>query len=162
MFSKEQGLNASGSNHVLKGEKVPSPQGHDCSPRKKRIFLKNNVFSQGKAHVPNETYVSNLFAMIIISYLFLYRLANYYWKGLKENYNYVVRSIPIKTYMQKLCSHKFSNTFVPQKHGCSPREHSLSCSSWAHDWPQGEIGLDCPKEQMSLKFCMIITFAYEF
>jgi hypothetical protein len=110
---------------------------------------------------PMETYVSNLFAIIIISYSFLYILANYYWKGLKENYNYVVRNTPIKTHMQKLWSHKFSNTFVPREHGCSPRKHGLNCSPWTHGWPQRETGLSCPKEQMSLKFCVIITFAYE-
>jgi actin-related protein len=54
--------------------------------------------------------------------LFLHRLANYYWKGLKENYNC----------MQKLWSHKFSNTFVPREHGCSPREH-------------GSLGINRPK-----------------
>jgi len=38
------------------------------------------------------TYVLNLLTITIISYLFLYKLVTYYWKGLEENYNFVVGS----------------------------------------------------------------------
>jgi hypothetical protein len=62
---------------------------------------------------PEETYVLNFFAMIIISSSFVYRLVTYHWKGLKENNSYVVESISIKIHMQKLRANKVLNIFVP-------------------------------------------------
>jgi len=43
-------------------------------------------------------YVTNIFAIIIISFLFLYSLVTYHWKGLKERYNFVIGNISIKIY----------------------------------------------------------------
>jgi hypothetical protein len=37
----------------------------------------------------------------------------FHWKGLEENYNFVVQSISIKAHMQKLWSYKVSNTLLP-------------------------------------------------
>ncbi len=56
--------------------------------------------------------VSKLFTITIISYLLLYKLTTY-WKALEGNYNFVVGNISIKIHIQKLCSHKVFNTFVP-------------------------------------------------
>jgi hypothetical protein len=39
----------------------------------------------------------NVFAIIVNSYLFSYKLAIYHWKGFMESYNFVVESISIKT-----------------------------------------------------------------
>jgi hypothetical protein len=58
------------------------------------------------------TYVLNIFAIIVISYLFLYSFVTHHWKGLKENYNFVVQNTSIRIHMQKLWSNKISNTFV--------------------------------------------------
>jgi hypothetical protein len=68
------------------------------------MSLGSNEFSLGKKHFPWvqciflgerskflwETYVPNLFVIITISCLFLYRLTTYHWKGFKEGYNFVV------------------------------------------------------------------------
>ncbi len=67
-----------------------------------------------------ETYVLNLLAITIISYLFLYKLVTYYWKGFEENYNFVVGSTSIKTHMKKIM---FTQSF---KHICSLKEHGCS------------------------------------
>jgi hypothetical protein len=48
------------------------------------------------------TYVLNIFAIIVISYLFLYSFVTHHWKGLKENYNFVVQNTSIRIHMQKL------------------------------------------------------------
>jgi hypothetical protein len=59
-----------------------------------------------------ETYVLNLFVIIIISLLFLYSLVNYHWKGIKERYNFVVGNISIKIHMQKLrLKNKFKHIY---------------------------------------------------
>jgi len=65
------------------------PQGTMYFPWKKPKFLK-------------ETHVLNLFAITTISCLFLYKLATYPWKILKEGYNFVVGNILITIHMQKL------------------------------------------------------------
>jgi hypothetical protein len=39
---------------------------------------------------PKETYVSKHFAIILISYLFLYRFLTYHWKGLEDSYNLII------------------------------------------------------------------------
>lgn len=82
----------------------------------------------------------NLLVIIVISYLFLYKLATYHWKGLKENYNFVVT----KHFNQNLnakvmITQSFKHICSPRQHGCSPsellprgptmcsREHGLSC-----------------------------------
>jgi hypothetical protein len=46
----------------------------------------------------------------------------YYWKGLKESYNFVVESISIKIHMKMLQSHKLLGAFVLEEHGCSPKQ----------------------------------------
>jgi hypothetical protein len=46
-----------------------------------------------------ETYVPNLFAITIISFLFSYVIATYHWKGFEKNYNFVGGNIPIKIHM---------------------------------------------------------------
>jgi hypothetical protein len=83
------------------------------------------------------TYVLNFFAMIIISGLFLYKLVTYHWKGLKENYNYIVEGISIKIHMQKLQSNKVLNTFVPQGTWLLPRTHGWAQGENKHKLPQG-------------------------
>jgi hypothetical protein len=62
------------------------------SPKERPKFL-------GGTYVP---YVLKILAIIVISYLFLYRLVTYHWKGLEESYNFVVENILIKTQMKKL------------------------------------------------------------
>jgi hypothetical protein len=69
-------------------------------------------FPWKKPKFPKEMHVLNLFAITIISCSFLYKLATYPWKGFKEGYNFVVVNISITTHIQKLSSHKVSNTFV--------------------------------------------------
>jgi hypothetical protein len=59
-------------------------------------------FPGRKPEFHGETYVPNFLAIRDISYVFSYRLATYYWKGLKESYNIVVGSNSIRTHMQKL------------------------------------------------------------
>jgi hypothetical protein len=50
-------------------------------------------FPHGNAKVPQgNIYVPKLFAIIIISYLFLCRLVTYQWKSLKDSHNFVVGS----------------------------------------------------------------------
>jgi hypothetical protein len=51
-------------------------------------------FPREKPKFPEETYVPNLLAFTII--FFLYKLASFHWKGLKESYNFV-GSTSIKT-----------------------------------------------------------------
>jgi hypothetical protein len=72
-------------------------------PEKKGTCFKEQCTFLGKRPKFNkETCVMNLFAIIIIFYSFLCKLATYYWKGCEESYNFVVGSIPIKIHMQKL------------------------------------------------------------
>jgi uncharacterized membrane protein len=40
--------------------------------------------------------------IIVISYIFLYRLVIYHWESLHENYNFVVGNISIRPHMQML------------------------------------------------------------
>jgi hypothetical protein len=61
-----------------------------------------------------ETYVPKKIAIRTIPCLLLYKFATYHWKGLKENYNFIVGSISIKIYMKNFKSHKIFDTFVPQ------------------------------------------------
>jgi hypothetical protein len=69
----------------------------------KPISSRNNELPLGKGpRFPEETYVLKLLVIIIISYLFLYRLTTYHWKALEENYNFVVQSMSITTHMEKL------------------------------------------------------------
>jgi hypothetical protein len=59
-------------------------------------------------------------SIIVISYLFLYKLATYHWKGFEESYKFVNGSISIKTHIQKLCSYKVSNTFIHRENMVAP------------------------------------------
>jgi hypothetical protein len=45
---------------------------------------------------PKDTYVSNLFAITIISFLFLYIIAPYHWKDFENNYNFIDGNISIR------------------------------------------------------------------
>jgi hypothetical protein len=59
-------------------------------------------FLRGKAQVLWKTYVLKHLTIGVISYLFLYMRMIYHWKGLEENYNFVVESISIKIQMHNL------------------------------------------------------------
>jgi hypothetical protein len=83
----------------------------------------------------NETYVLKHFIITIISYLLLYELATYRWKALKGNYNLVVGSISIISHIQKLCSHKVFNTFVPWGNMIAPQGNE---SPWGPTMCMGE------------------------
>jgi len=90
---------------VPKGKK-----GLSCSlGQLKLLLLRDMIVPGGKPTSFEETpkflrgtNLSKLVAIKIISYLFLYSLLTYHWKGLEKNYNFVVGRISIKTYMQKL------------------------------------------------------------
>jgi len=43
-----------------------------------------------------------IFFIIIVMFFNIYTLATYHWKGLEENYNFVVENILIKIHMKKL------------------------------------------------------------
>ncbi len=104
-----------------------------------------------------ETYVPNLLAIIIISFIFLYRVVTYHWKSLEKSYIFC----NWKHFNQNLHTKViFTQSFG---HGCSLKEHGLSCSLGKHGCSLGEHGLGCsPKEQMCQKLCVYITFACEF
>jgi uncharacterized membrane protein len=70
-------------------------------------------FSKRKAQIPWGTYVVIVLAVIIILYLFLYRLVTCQWKAFEESYNFVIERILIKIHMKILCSHKILNTIIP-------------------------------------------------
>jgi len=62
-------------------------------PYEKRQFPWGQcIFPMEMHKFPKETYVPKLFAIIIISYLFLCRLVTSQWKGFKDSYNFVVGS----------------------------------------------------------------------
>jgi hypothetical protein len=83
-----------------------------------------------------ETYALNIFAIIVISYLFLYGFATHHWKGIKESDNFAIKYTSIKIHMQKLWSNKFSNTFVSHD---NLRSFSLGDMIVS----QGKKGLSC-------------------
>jgi hypothetical protein len=58
------------------------------------------------------------FSFETISWLFLYMLATYHWKGIHESYNFVLGSTSIIIHMKKLQSHKILDVIVPREHGC--------------------------------------------
>jgi hypothetical protein len=60
-----------------------------------------------------KTYVPNIFVITIISFLFLYVIMTYHWKGFEKNYNFVGGNTSIKIHMKKLRTNKNLNTFVP-------------------------------------------------
>jgi len=81
---------------------------------KKDTFLREQcIFPREMPKLPKETYVPNLFAITVISFLFLYVIATYHWKGFEESYNFVGGNISIKIHMQTLWSNKILNTFIP-------------------------------------------------
>ncbi len=65
---------------------------------------------------PRETYILNHFAIVIISFLFLYAIVNYHWKGFKESYNFTSQ----KYFNQNL----YAKVIIKQniEHICSPRK----------------------------------------
>jgi hypothetical protein len=80
----------------------------------KGTFLREEcTFLGERPKFPKKTYFLNLFAIIVISILFLYAIATYHWKSFEESYNFVSGNASIKIHMQKLCSNKILNTFVP-------------------------------------------------
>jgi hypothetical protein len=87
----------------------------------------------------------NFLTITVISYLFLYMLTTYYWKGFEESYNFVLENISIRTHMKKLCSHKVWNTFAPWRNMVAPQRN---CSPRHMVGPRGEMGISCPNEQM--------------
>jgi hypothetical protein len=97
---------------------LSSPRNKRSPPKRQfsrvgKVFWENANFLRERLKFPNETFVSNIFAIKIISYLFLYKLATSHWKRLKETNNFVGGNTSIKIHMKKLSSHKVSNTFVP-------------------------------------------------
>jgi hypothetical protein len=84
--------------------------GISCSPWQLKFLLPGDIivthgtmnFPCGKAQIPWRNICSKFLGITIISYLFLYRFVTFHWKGLEENYNFVVQSISIKAHMQKL------------------------------------------------------------
>jgi hypothetical protein len=128
---------------------------------------------------PWETYVLNIFTIVIISCSFLCKLVTYHWRGFKNIYNFVDGSISIKTHMQNLWSHKVWNTFIFWRTWFLPGEHGLNYSleqmtgpkeKWArvvpgsNHVPLKKNVLSCPEsthvpwEQMCSKVCVIIIF----
>jgi hypothetical protein len=83
-----------------------------------------------------KTFVPNFFATITISCSFLYKLVTYYWKVLKESYNFVVKNISIKIHMKKWQSHNISNTFVPKRTWLFFGQLKRLLL-WAHGWSHG-------------------------
>jgi len=108
-------------------------------------------FLKEKPKFPMETYVSNIFAIIVISYLFLYSFASHHWKSLKESYNFVVRNTSMRIHMQKLRSNKISNIFVSHN-------DLSSFSSWDMIVPKGEKGWSYSLGQ--LKFLLLGTWLF--
>jgi hypothetical protein len=109
------------------------------NPRQQCNFLKE------KPKFPMETYVSNIFVIIVISYFFIYSFATHHWKSLEESYNFVVRNTSMRIHMQKLRSNKISNTFVSH-------DDLSSFSSWDMIVPKGKKGWSCSLGQ--LKFLL--------
>jgi hypothetical protein len=69
----------------------------------KGIFSRKQcIFSKERPKFLEKTYVLNFFAITTISYLFLYKLVTYPWKGLKKRYNFMVGNTSTKIHMQKL------------------------------------------------------------
>ncbi len=69
-------------------------------PKEKGTFLGEQcTFPKKRPKFHWETYVPNLFAITIISFLFSYVIATYHWKGFEKNYNFVGGNIPIKIHM---------------------------------------------------------------
>jgi hypothetical protein len=60
-------------------------------PKEKGTFSREQcTFLKDMIKFFEKTYVLNIFIITTISYLFLYRLITYFWKGLKKIYNFVV------------------------------------------------------------------------
>jgi hypothetical protein len=132
-------------------------KGLSCSPRQFKLFLPRDMivpcgkkqFFRGQCtflverhKFPKETYVSKNLAIIIISYLFLYKLATYHWKCLEGNYNFIVGSY----------------TFAPQGN-----LHLFLPGGQPYAWGSNSLK-EQPcflGEQMCLKLCVNTTFSYE-
>jgi hypothetical protein len=101
----------------------------------------NKILNKERLKFPREiyTYVLNFLEIIVIAWLFLYILTTYYWKAFKESYNFVVGSTSIVIHMQKICSHKVSNTIVFEGTWLLLKEHKQPCSpesncAWNFVW----------------------------
>jgi hypothetical protein len=76
-------------------------------PKEKGTFLEELcTFPKERPRFLRETYVSNLSTIIVISFLFLYVIVTYHWKGFEESYNFVGGNTSIIINMQKLQSKK--------------------------------------------------------
>jgi hypothetical protein len=72
-------------------------------PKEKPTSLRNNeLFLEEKLKFLEETYVPIFLTIVVISFLFSYKLAIYHYKGFNDNYNFVVENISIIIHMQKL------------------------------------------------------------
>jgi hypothetical protein len=95
------------------------------------------TFSRKRPQFFGEQSCFQLFPITTISCLFLYELVTYYWKGLKKDYNFVVKNTSIKIDMKKIKVIKFKHIsspknmivlrnnltfFLPKEHSCSPRQ----------------------------------------
>jgi hypothetical protein len=62
-------------------------------------------------------YVPEFLAIIIIPFLYLYRLTTYHWKGLEENYNFVIKKKNQLEFICKSYDHtKFQTHLALGKH----------------------------------------------
>jgi hypothetical protein len=110
------------------------------------------TFSRKRPQFFGEQSCFELFLITTISCLFLYELVTYYWKGLKKNYNFVVKNTSIKIDMKKINVIKFKHIyspknmialhnnlrpFLPKEHSCSPRQLRTFFFPWGHDCSQG-------------------------
>jgi len=72
-------------------------------PKEKSTSLRTNeLFFEERPKFFREKYVPIFLTIIIVSFLFLYKLAIYHCKGFNDNYNFVVENISIIIYVQKL------------------------------------------------------------
>jgi len=72
-------------------------------------------FLHGKAQIPKGNVCFKLFCNHKHLMFFLYKLAIYHWKVIKETYTFVIESISIKIHIKTLQSHKIFDKFV--RHG---------------------------------------------
>jgi len=109
-------------------------------PKEKPTSLRTNeLFLEERPKFFRETYVPIFLTIIIISFLFLYKLAIYHCKGFNDNYNFVVENILIIIHIQKLWSHKILDTFAHKKNMVVPLGN-LNPSSFEHMVvPQGNL-----------------------
>lgn len=94
------------------------------------LYRESLLVLHWKVCSPKETRILNFFSIITISYLFLYILVTYRWKGLKERYNFIIESTSIRIHMKK--SHQGHgcflidlSAFLSRGHWCSLEQHKF-------------------------------------